>query len=121
MTDQRQEHWNRVYREKPEERLSWHQATPQSSLDALERCSIAPEQSVIDIGGGASVLAQRLLAQGWQDVTVLDISEAALAVAKARLGALADGVRWEVADITQWIPRRRYGVWHDRAVFHFLT
>jgi hypothetical protein len=73
------------------------------------------------VGGGASNLVDALLDQGWRDVTVLDLAAPALAAAKARLGPKADRVKWEVVDVTQWHPARQFDVWHDRAVFHFLT
>jgi SAM-dependent methyltransferase len=121
MTDARSDHWDKVYREKPPERLSWHQDSPQASLDVLDRLGIGPAAAVIDIGGGISTLVDELLKRGWQDVSVLDISEAALANARQRLGARADQVKWHAADITAWSPERQYDLWHDRAVFHFLT
>ena len=90
-------------------------------LRALERFEVRPPAALIDVGGGASNLVDALLQRGWSDLTVLDIAAPALEVAKARLGANATKVEWEVADITAWLPPRAYDVWHDRAVFHFLT
>lgn len=118
---QAQEHWNRVYGTKAETEVSWFQRRPEKSLKLIE--AAAPDRSapIIDVGGGASRLADELLHVGYADVSVLDISEAALARSKARLGAEAASVSWIVADITQWQPARTWGVWHDRAVFHFLT
>ena len=118
---QAQEHWNRVYGTKAETEVSWFQRRPEKSLKLIE--AAAPDRSVpiIDVGGGASRLADELLHVGYADVSVLDISEAALARSKARLGAQAASVSWMVADIAQWQPARTWGVWHDRAVFHFLT
>jgi 2-polyprenyl-3-methyl-5-hydroxy-6-metoxy-1,4-benzoquinol methylase len=121
MQDAREEHWRKVYTEKQPDAVSWYQATPAPSLAALDRFGAGPEQALIDIGGGASTLVDALLERGWRDVTVLDIAAPALAAAQARLGELAAEVTWEVADITTWQPQRRYDVWHDRAVFHFLT
>lgn len=121
MTDQRREHWEEVYRTKPVERVSWYQPNPKPSLDALARLGAGPDKSLIDIGGGASALAARLAEAGWGDLTVLDISEPALGQARAAMGAGAETVEWIAADITRWTPPRRYDVWHDRAVFHFLT
>ncbi|MDE4132725.1 class I SAM-dependent methyltransferase [Phaeobacter sp. QD34_3] len=119
MTD-RKAHWNAVYTRKDRSEVSWYQAHPEASLKAL---SLVGRQDVpfVDIGGGASDLAKILSERGWRDLTVLDISEAALAVAGRRLGEQAAGVAWIVANITDWTPPRRYEVWHDRAVFHFLT
>lgn len=121
MTDARSDYWDKVYREKPPERLSWHQDTPQPSLDVFDRLGLGPATCVIDIGGGISTLVDRLLDAGWQDVSVLDISAAALDAARARLGEGAAQVTWHAADITKWTPPRCYDLWHDRAVFHFLT
>lgn len=116
-----QEHWTRVYEEKAPASVSWYQPTPEPSLSALKRLRASEPSSLIDVGGGASNLVDALLERGWKDVTVLDIAAPALEAAKARLGPLADKVHWEVADITEWHPDRTYDVWHDRAVFHFLT
>lgn len=121
MTTDRDDHWRKVYTEKLPEDVSWYQPTPEQSLKALDRFGATPSQPLIDIGGGASTLIDALLARGWADVTVLDIAAPALAAAQARLGAASAGVAWLVADVTEWQPSRRYGVWHDRAVFHFLT
>lgn len=117
----RNEHWNTVYETKSSDSVSWYQAEPAPSLCALERFEVQPSAALIDVGGGASNLVDVLLQRGWSDLTVLDIAAPALEVAKARLGADAAKAAWEVADITAWSPRRAYDVWHDRAVFHFLT
>lgn len=116
-----QEHWVRVYEEKAPTAVSWYQTTPEPSLQTLRRFGASASSSFIDVGGGASNLVDALLEQGWQDLTVVDIAAPALDAAKARLGPSADKVHWEVADITEWQPKRKYDVWHDRAVFHFLT
>lgn len=116
-----QQHWARVYEEKASTEVSWFQAEPEPSLRTLDRFVEGPLSSLIDIGGGASNLVDALLDRGWTDITVLDIAASALEVSKTRLGSRAEQVQWEVADITQWRPRRKFGVWHDRAVFHFLT
>lgn len=122
MTDPaRQSHWNRVYENKAVDAVSWYQVTPEASLLALTRIGASPTSSLIDVGGGASNLVDALLAKGWRDLTVLDIAAAALGAAKSRLGPRASDVEWVVADITEWKPRRKFDVWHDRAVFHFLT
>jgi SAM-dependent methyltransferase len=121
MDDERHDHWHRVYSDKQPDEVSWFQATPAPSLAALDRLGAGPTQSLIDIGGGASTLVDALLQRGWRDVTVLDIAAPALRAAQARLGERAADVVWQVADITAWRPQRRYDIWHDRAVFHFLT
>ncbi len=121
MSDDRREHWNEVYATKPADSVSWYQSVPQLSLDLIGRTGFAPEAAIIDIGGGASALAGRLLQNGHRDITVLDISATALGVARAALGAEAEHIHWIAEDITVWRPQRQYAVWHDRAVFHFLT
>jgi 2-polyprenyl-3-methyl-5-hydroxy-6-metoxy-1,4-benzoquinol methylase len=115
------DHWTRVYAEKAPSDVSWYQAEPEPSLRALDRLGVQSSSSLIDVGGGASNLVDALLRRGWADVTVLDIAAPALEAVKDRLGSEAGKVRWEVADITRWQPSRQYDVWHDRAVFHFLT
>jgi trans-aconitate methyltransferase len=120
-SEDRREHWNEVYATKPADSVSWYQSVPQLSLDLIGRAELAPDSAIIDIGGGASALAGRLLQKGCRDVTVLDIAATALGVARAGLGEDAERIRWIVADITEWRPERRYDLWHDRAVFHFLT
>ncbi len=119
--DDRQKHWTQVYETKPADSVSWFQVEPAPSLGALDRLQLDPSSALIDVGGGASNLVDELLRRGWTDLTVLDIAQPALDVAKGRLGQDAGKVHWEVADITAWRPERRYHVWHDRAVFHFLT
>ena len=116
-----QEHWVRVYEDKAPTAVSWYQESPEPSLLALNRFGASPSSSLIDVGGGASNLVDALLERGWQDITVLDIATPALEAARARLGPAADKVQWNVADITDWRPTRMFDVWHDRAVFHFLT
>lgn len=101
--------------------MSWFQASPTPSLEAIARTGARPDSALIDIGGGASRLVDHLLAQGFVDVSVLDLSGAALDAAKTRLAAQAAKVDWIVADVTTWQPPRAYDVWHDRAAFHFLT
>lgn len=114
-------HWQEVYATKPETGVSWYQETPSPSLELLQAIGATPERSVMDIGGGASVLVDRLLALGYRDLSVLDISDAALTAAKRRIGSDAGFVDWIAADVTTWRPTRLYDVWHDRAAFHFLT
>ena len=113
-------HWNAVFRGKPADELSWHQPEPTSSLRALDGIGATATSALIDIGGGQSSLVNTLLARGWSDVTVLDISEAALRATKTRLGEDARRIRWIAADVAHWQPGRTYDIWHDRAAFHFL-
>ncbi|TAD85630.1 MAG: class I SAM-dependent methyltransferase [Sphingomonadales bacterium] len=121
MSIEREAHWRNVYADKQPEDVSWFQARPEQSLLALDRFEAEPSQSLIDVGGGASTLIDALLARGWHDLTVLDIAAPALAAAQARLGEGSARVTWVAADITTWQPPRQYDIWHDRAVFHFLT
>jgi ubiquinone/menaquinone biosynthesis C-methylase UbiE len=122
MTGDRRTHWENVYSTKGEADVSWFQETPAISLELLALAGATPGDAVIDIGGGASRLVDSLVDQGFSDVTVLDLSEAALAAARARLGGKGDAVEWIAADATAWAPREAaYDIWHDRAAFHFLT
>lgn len=118
---ERRQHWQEVYSRRTENEVSWFQERPEISLDLISRSGVRKHEFVIDVGGGASPLVDFLLAEGFTNVTVLDIAEPALATAKARLGEKARAVNWIVADITAWTPPRRYRLWHDRAVLHFLT
>ena len=115
-------HWERIYNTKLPTQVSWFQPHALRSLDLIRGVSPPPDGAIIDVGGGASTLIDDLLDAGYQDLTVLDISAAALAATRTRLGAQAGSVRWIEADILDaQLPRTGYSVWHDRAVFHFLT
>jgi ubiquinone/menaquinone biosynthesis C-methylase UbiE len=115
-------HWNAVYGAKAPAELSWYQSKPTRSLELLEQLGVGPSTSIIDVGGGASTLVDALLDRGLRNITVLDISSAALEHAKTRLGPRAESVAWIEADITHVaLGAAAYDVWHDRAVFHFLT
>jgi trans-aconitate methyltransferase len=117
----RQHHWEKVYTTKGESEVSWFQETPAPSLELIELVGAIPGSAIIDIGGGASHLVNSLVSRGYEDVTVLDLSAAALAAARSRIGDKANRVAWITADVTTWQPSRTYDVWHDRAAFHFLT
>lgn len=117
----RRSHWQNVYRAKAEHEVSWSQADPQPSLDLIGSVAAGRGASIIDIGGGASRLVDALLTNGFHDVTVLDLSEAALSSARQRIGAAADAVRWIASDATVWQPPQAFDIWHDRAAFHFLV
>jgi SAM-dependent methyltransferase len=117
----RQAHWENVYETKGEREVSWFQESPAPSLELIVLVGATPSSAIIDIGGGASRLVDGLLAQGYRDLTVLDLSSAALATARERLARDADRAKWVVADVTTWRPSERYDVWHDRAAFHFLN
>jgi trans-aconitate methyltransferase len=118
---ERQSHWEKVYSSKNENEVSWFQEKPAISLDLIRQTGATETSAIIDIGGGASRLVDTMLRAGFRSLTVLDVSNAALAAVRARLGADASRVEWIVSDVTQWQPSRRYDVWHDRAAFHFLT
>jgi len=120
-TINRQEHWNRVYQTKAPDDVSWFQTRPAISLKLIKATGVGKTQGVIDVGGGASVLVDFLLDAGFTRPAVLDISAAALALARQRLDGRADNVEWFEADVTEFNPLRQFNLWHDRAVFHFLT
>lgn len=117
----RKQHWDRVYETKLETEVSWFQQKPELSLGLIRKYAPGRDAAIIDIGGGASSLGAELAGAGYPDLSVLDISAAGLARAKAHAGTHASKIEWIVADITAWQPRRRWQLWHDRAVFHFLT
>jgi SAM-dependent methyltransferase len=117
----RRRHWETVYRAKDATSVSWYQETLSVSLKMIEATGLGHGARIIDVGGGASTLVDRLIADGYERVTVLDTAPAALEQARIRLGADADRVDWVVEDVTRWRPARKYDLWHDRAVFHFLT
>jgi ubiquinone/menaquinone biosynthesis C-methylase UbiE len=117
----RQDHWENVYTTKDETEVSWFQQSPAPSLELIMQASATHASAIIDIGGGASRLVDHLVEQGFEDVTVFDLSGAALEAAKRRLEGRADRVHWVVADATAWEPMKAYDIWHDRATFHFLT
>jgi len=117
----RQAHWDRIYRSRTVDAVSWYQRRPDMSLAMIARSGMPKEASVIDVGGGASTLADELLRLGYDDVTVLDIASAALRQSRERLGAAADRITWIEDDVLAFITPKRYALWHDRAVFHFLV
>jgi 2-polyprenyl-3-methyl-5-hydroxy-6-metoxy-1,4-benzoquinol methylase len=117
----RKSHRETVYSTKAETGVSWYQAEPRLSLELVGTVAPAQGGRIIDVGGGASVLVDRLLGLPFAEIAVLDISEVALGKARARLGKRAERVRWEVADVTEAPDLGIFDVWHDRAVFHFLT
>lgn len=116
-----QAHWEKIYSEKAPNAVSWYRPHLETSLSLIERVS-SKSSAIIDVGGGESTLVDDLLFHGYENVTVLDISQIAVETNKKRLGTSSERVRWLVADITKAeLPRSTYDVWHDRAVFHFLT
>ena len=117
----RKEHWEQVYSTRGETGVSWYQREPTLSLELIRSVAPAAQGRIIDVGGGASVLVDRLLDLGFETVAVLDISGTALETARARLGRRSGAVRWIEADVTKAGGIGTYDIWHDRAVFHFLT
>ena len=115
-------HWEKIYIEKARDAVSWYRPHLETSLELIERAAPDFSASIIDVGGGESTLVDDLLARGYKNVTVLDVSQTAIDVTKKRLGKASERVKWLVADITNArLDRCGYDVWHDRAVFHFLT
>jgi len=121
MTETRHSHWQRVYTDKEPTDVSWYQSVPTKSLQLIRATGTDRSGPVLDVGGGASTLVDQLLAEGYTDISVLDVSAKALERARLRLGKQAEAVHWIESDITSIVPSRRYEVWHDRAAFHFLT
>jgi len=117
----RKKHWENIYQTKELKDVSWFQPTPETSLDFFKQFNVPTTAKVIDIGGGNSFLVDHLLDLGYQDISVLDISAAAIDRAKQRLGDKAKNVKWIVADAATFKPTEKYDFWHDRAAFHFLT
>ena len=120
-SEDRRAHWESVYSKQHENEVSWFEENPALSLELIAQVGATVASPIIDIGGGASRLVDHLLQQGFEHITVLDLSETALESAKARLGTDAARVHWLVADVTSWEPLETYAIWHDRAAFHFLT
>jgi SAM-dependent methyltransferase len=117
-----QSHWETVYRDKAPEEVSWYQPHLETSLELIQVAAADRSAPIIDVGGGESTLVDDLLALGYSDLTVLDLSQEALRVTRKRLGERAQDVEWLVADVARVaLPQTRYAVWHDRAVFHFLV
>jgi 2-polyprenyl-3-methyl-5-hydroxy-6-metoxy-1,4-benzoquinol methylase len=119
---ERKSHWEKVYTSKDPSDVSWYQPHLRVSLDLIERAAVGRQDHIIDVGGGASTLVDDLLARGYRNITVLDVSAQAIDISKRRLGNMATQVEWIADDVTHaTLPNSRYRLWHDRAVFHFLT
>jgi len=114
-------HWEKIYASKRQDEVSWYQPTPEVSLDFINELNIPKDAAIIDVGGGDSYLADNLLAAGFTNITVLDISEVAINKAKQRLGKDAEKINWKVSDINELVTTKKFDCWHDRAAFHFLT
>ncbi|SNR38534.1 trans-aconitate 2-methyltransferase [Flavobacterium sp. ov086] len=117
----KRKHWENVYQTKALTEVSWYQPIPQTSLNLLQQYTIPSDAKIIDIGGGDSFFVDHLLQLGYNNITVLDISEEAITKAKKRLLNNSEKVNWIVSDITDFKPNIKYDFWHDRAAFHFLT
>lgn len=117
----RKKHWEHIYKTKQLQEVSWFEPVPHTSLDFIKQLNVPKSAKIIDIGGGDSFLVDYLIELGYNQISVLDISAAAIARAKQRLGKQAQLATWIVADITEFDPSEKYDVWHDRAAFHFLT
>ena len=118
----KKKHWEKVYDTKAPYAVSWYAPHLETSLNLIHQATVNKKAAIIDIGGGEATLVDDLLLEGYQDINVLDISQKAIDVARERIGTHADKVHWYCADITQaTLPQNYFDVWHDRAVFHFLT
>jgi SAM-dependent methyltransferase len=114
-------HWEKIYSEKSPQEVSWTQEIPETSIEFFNELKLSKTSPIIDIGGGESKFVDYLLEEGYQNISVLDISENAIKRAKDRLGKKSKNIEWIVCDINDFNPKKKYALWHDRAVFHFLT
>jgi hypothetical protein len=121
MTEARKQHWEQVYRDKRPDEVSWFQPRPDTSLSLIEQCRLGSTDAIIDIGGGVSLLTRCLYDAGYRNLSVLDIAASALQQAQLSMGPASGEVSWIECDITEFEPPLQYRLWHDRAVFHFLT
>jgi SAM-dependent methyltransferase len=119
-TIDRKQHWDTIYKTRPLNEVSWYQPIPETSLNLITASLLPKTSKIIDIGGGDSYLSDSLLEMGYENITVLDISAAALQRAKKRLGPAANRIQWIEADASTFSPQIAYDIWHDRAAFHFL-
>ncbi|KAA3609634.1 MAG: class I SAM-dependent methyltransferase [Calditrichaeota bacterium] len=116
----RKKHWETIYQNVPLDEMGWHQTKPVASLNFLRQCHLPLSAKIIDVGGGDSLFVDYLLDAGYSEVTILDVSETALARAKKRLGPRATKVNWVYSDVLNFQPTNKFDFWHDRATFHFL-
>ena len=114
-------HWESIYKDKSPEQVSWTQKTPTTSISFFDDLNINKQAPIIDVGGGESRFVDYLIEKGFEDISVLDISENAINKTKKRLGVLSEKITWIISDINDFEPNIQYNFWHDRAVFHFLT
>jgi SAM-dependent methyltransferase len=121
VTDASARHWERIYTEREPQALSWYEPSPRTSLELIADAVLPPSAGIVDVGGGASGLAGALLSAGYSDITVADISGAALARAREALGEASEQIAWVEADVRTHDFGRKFDLWHDRAVFHFMV
>ena len=121
MEEDRRGHWNKVYSNKRPEELTWFQARPEASLSIIRKAAMGAEARIIDVGGGTSLLTATLLEDGFRNLSVLDVSDRALEVARSLLEPDSPEIEWFTSDLTDFEPPHQWDLWHDRAVFHFLT
>lgn len=121
MSVSKKEHWEKIYKEKSPLDVSWYQKKPSISLSIIKDLPMGKDENIIDVGGGASTLVDCLIEEGFNNISVLDLSSNALMLAKTRLDEKSKLVHWQIDDVTQFTPEKAYSLWHDRAVFHFLT
>lgn len=121
MSISRKTHWQQVYRDKEPSEVSWYQPVPEKSLRLIRATGVGHDDPILDAGGGASTLVDHLLDEGYTNISVLDISGNALERSRVRLGEAGQNVNWIESDVVDFSPLRRFALWHDRAVFHFLT
>lgn len=114
-------HWEGVYTTKKPTEVSWYQPSADTSLALVDAANVPKDAAIVDVGAGASTFVDGLVARGYADVTLLDVAAPALETTRARLGDVSARIETVVSDVTAWRPSRRYGLWHDRAVFHFLV
>jgi len=114
-------HWENIYSSKKNNEMSWFQEIPSTSISLFKMVNLSKDSSIIDVGGGDSFFVDYLLQQGYENITVLDISKIAIDRAKSRLGESASRVNWIIKDINDFNPKGKYDFWHDRALFHFMT
>jgi 2-polyprenyl-3-methyl-5-hydroxy-6-metoxy-1,4-benzoquinol methylase len=117
----RKSHWENIYKNKNSIEMSWYQEEPTLSLQLIRKIQLTHDAPIIDVGGGSSLLVDHLCKEGYTNISVLDVSAKALATARDRLGDDASKVEWQQQDVTRFTPPHRFSLWHDRAVFHFLT
>ena len=117
----RKDHWERVYQKQAPTEVGWYQAYPETSLKLINNTAVGHNSRIIDVGGGTSKLSEHLLDQGYKELTVLDISNNSIKKARLQLGEKSSRIDWIEGDVTRYGFKEHYDVWHDRAVFHFLT